>query len=300
MKTLSLATIALAIVLLISWLSIAFGPSSQNFMWANPFWNGSQDFNRNYGVQRLADLKQAKPRPEGSVLIAAPYLPYNDEELKLIAGFVEGGGTLLLMDDYGYGNQVLKALGLEMEFAGLPLLDPYITYRNRWLPIVTDLAPELREAGVERLVLNHATALVASGPYEVLARSSDTAFLDENSNESWDAGEPKGHLAVAVKAALGGGTVIAVSDPSIITNSMLGRGDNDVFMKVLIAQAGENPSIALDGSHLPKSLLDRSKEAWEVAQKRMSSPHSQVLLVGAILAVIMMPIWRKGADIEQK
>ena len=207
---------------------------------------------------------------------------------------------LLLMDDYGYGNQVLRALGLEMEFDGDPLLDPYLCYRNQWLPLVTELAPDLKEAGIEQLILNYATALQVSGPYEVLARSSDTAFLDRNRNEFWDEGEPTGSLAVVAQTAVGRGTVIAISDPSILINSMVGRGENGAFLRHLISGAGENPWIALDTSHLPKVPLDRGKDSWEMARERLSVPYSQVLLVGVILTLTMTPIWRKGAQVEQE
>ena len=160
--------------------------------------------------------------------------------------------------------------------------------------------PGLKEAGIEQLILNRATAVRVSGPYKVLARSSDTAFLDRNGNESWDEGEPKGPLAVAARAGCGRGTVVAISDPSILINSMVGRGDNAVFLRHLISAAGESPWIAVDTSHLPKVPLDRSKDSWEMARGRMASPYSQVLLVGVIVALTMMPVWRKGAQVEQE
>jgi len=204
------------------------------------------------------------------------------------------------MDDYGYGNQVLRALGLDMEFCGGPLLDPYLTYRNQWLPLVTDLAPEIKEAGIEQLTLNHATALRVGEAYKVLARSSDTAYLDENGNEIWDEGETRGPLVVAATATVGQGSVTAISDPSILINSMVSQGDNAAFLKEVIQQAGESPRIAMDTSHLPKAPLDRSKGAWQTARERMASPYSQVLLVGAILSLTLLPVWRKGSKLEQE
>lgn len=298
MRVSSLVALALAVVLVISWLSIVFYPSAQDFMRANPFWNGLRDFSSRFGAEMVASRDQVKPGVESSVLIAIPYLPYEEKELSQIEGFVRGGGTLLLMDDYGYGNQVLRALGLEMEFAGDPLLDPYLNYRNQWLPLVVDLAPELKEAGIEHLILNHATALAISGPYEVLARSSDTAYIDSDRNGSWSEDEARGPLAVAVRATLGRGTVIAISDPSILINSMVGRGDNGAFLRYLISRAGESPRIVLDTSHLTQTPLDRSKDSWAMARERVALPYSQVLLVAAILALTLMPIWRKGDRVE--
>ncbi len=294
MKVFNLAALTLAVVLIVSWLSIVLYPSAQDFMRANPFWNGLRDSGDRFGAEFVTDLNQVKPRPEGSVLIAIPYLPYRDEELRRIEDFVRGGGTLLLMDDYGYGNQVLRALRLDIEFAGTPLLDPYLNYRNEWLPLVVDLATEFKDAGIEHLILNHATALFVSGPYEILARSSDTSYLNGGGTPSKEGETVKGPLVVAVRAPLGQGTVIAISDPSILINSMVGRGDNGTFLKKIISRAGESPSVAVDTSHLTKVPLDRSKDAWEMARERATLPYTQALLVAAILALTFMPMWRKG------
>jgi hypothetical protein len=206
----------------------------------------------------------------------------------------------LVLDDYGYGNQVMQALGLGIEYSGYPLLDPYINYRNQWFPLVTDLAPELKDAGVEQLILNHATALSLSSQYEVLASSSDMSFIDRNGNASWSQGESRGPFVVAVRAKVDKGTVIAVSDPSILINSMMGRGDNNKFLKQIIAQAGEKPWIALDTSYLSKTPLDRSKDAWATIREQLALPYSQVLLVGAVLTLTFMPVWRKGVKVERE
>jgi len=299
MRLFRLTMIALAVVLFVSWLSITFYPSVQDFMKANPFWNGLRDFSAQFKADLVATPNEVPTRGKNTVLITISYHPYSDEDLARITDFVNTGGTLLVMDDYGYGNQVLHALGLDMEFYGQPLLDPYLNYRNQWLPVVTDLAPEIREAGIKQLTLNHATALRVGKPYEVLARSSDTAYLDENGNETWDKGETKGPLVVAARAAVGQGGVIAISDPSILINSMIERGDNAAFLKEIIQQAGET-RIVVDTSELPKSPLDRSKSAWQTARERMALPYSQVLLVGAILSLTLLPLWQKGVKVEQE
>ena len=295
MKIARLGGIAVAVVLCVSWLSVAFYPSAQDFMKDNPFWNGLRDFSDQFEVEMVpGGMGEAVHQTETAVLIVIPYLPYDDDELRQITDFVNAGGALLLMDDYGYGNQVLRALGLDMDFSGDPLLDPYINYRNQWLPLATDLAPELRAAGIAQLDLNHATALIVRGAYQVLVLSSDTAYLDSNHNEAWDDGESKGSLPLVVRSAVGEGVVTVISDPSILINSMVGRGDNAAFLRYCIGQAGENPQPAIDISHLPRAPLDRSKEALAMARERMAYPYSQMLLVGAILSLIMLPVWRKG------
>jgi hypothetical protein len=103
---------------------------------------------------------------------------------------------------------------------------------------------------------------------------------------------------VAARAPLGRGTVVAVADPSILINSMVGRGENGTFLKMIISHAGESPSVVVDTSHLTKVPLDRSKDAWEMVRERVALPYTQALLVAAILALTFMPMWRKGDRIE--
>ena len=287
MRARNLLGITLGVVFLVSWLSIVFSSSVQDFMMANRSWNGLNDSSQRLGIEVTPNPDTVMPEPGNSVLIIIPYLPYQDQELKTLVEFVNGGGTLLVMDDYGYGNQVLGALGLDMEFVGAPMLDPYINYRNQWLPLVTDLAPELKDAGIEQLVLNHATALTLSSRYKTLARSSDMSFIDINGNAFRDKDEPKGPFAVAARTMVGNGTVVAVSDPSILINSMVGLGDNDKFMKQIISQTGA-ARVALDTSHLSKAPLDHSKDAWAMARERLALPYSQVLLVGTVLTLSFM------------
>ncbi len=300
MKATRLVPLTLAVVLFVSWLSVAFYPSIQDFMESNPFWNGTADFSSRFGAGRVDDLEEIENFRQGEVLVALAYLPYQPEELERVADFLEAGGTLLLMDDYGYGNQVLEKLALDMTFDGDPLLDPYVCYRNQHFPLATDIAEPLRENGVTQLAMDRATGLHVSGSYEVLARSSETSYLDRDASESLDEGEPEGPFAVVAIANVGRGRVIAVSDPSILINSMVNRGDNWLFLEQVIPAAGGNPGIYVDMSHLPQLPIDRAKSAWQIAKQRMGAPYAQILLVGAVLAVIWMPFRSKGGKIDRE
>jgi hypothetical protein len=51
-------------------------------------------------------------------LILVPYTGFSDVELGQLRSYVVSGGTLVLLDDYGFGNEVLSGLGLRMRFMG--------------------------------------------------------------------------------------------------------------------------------------------------------------------------------------
>jgi len=291
MRASRLLPVTLGIVLLVSWLSVAFYPSQGDYASTNPSWNGLDLSQAVPNSKVIKGFDSADYEGRDSVLIAIPATQYQQWELDHFNAFVRDGGTLLLADDFGSGNQVLEALGLQIRFSSNALVDPYLSYRNKWFPRITDLAPDLAQAGVKSIVLNHASGLEGTGPYEVLARSSDTSLLVETDTDTSDVSGP---FPVAVRARLDRGTVFVISDSSILTSGMLSIEDNALFIKSLISHAGENTEVLIDSSHLNKAPLDRARHAWEITRDRLAVPYLQVLLVGAVLALTTILLWRKG------
>jgi hypothetical protein len=288
-----LLTITLGLVFIVSLVSIWFYPAIQDFMLANPFWNGLRDFSRESGVEWAESLAAVSENPESTTLIAIPYTRYDREDLEAIESFVQGGGLLVLLDDYGYGNEVLEAMGLGVRFIGLPLLDPLYAYKNAWLPRITDFDAGLSDAGIRAVVLNHATALAGLESPQVMAWSSETSFLDSDGSGEFDEGEPRGPFAIAAVLQLGRGTVVLVSDPSIMVNSMFGRDDNRAFLAHLIGQH-DTGSVLLDVSHLSRTPLDQSKLRLDQARERIAHPYSVAALLGVVVLLALPPWTRRN------
>ena len=283
------------IVLVISILCIWFYPSVQDFMVGNTMWNGLRSFNNEFGADNIDSLDNLPELPDKATLVAIPYLDYSDEELSKIKRFVDNGGTLLLMDDYGYGNSVLTYLGVSIRFTNKPLLDPLFWYKNPSLPRVTNFAPGLKESGIDVIMLNHATTLTNVTESEATAFSSSASFLDINENSSWDQDEPKGPFVVAAELQTGKGMLVLVSDPSIVISAMIGRDDNYDFMKHLMHYGGEQDRILVDRSHLIQTPLDVSKTSLINAREILSSPYA---LVG-IIAIIFVAVSRYALKKEK-
>ena len=294
MKTSSVLLAVAALIIVVSLVCIWFSPSVQDFMAANSLWNGIRNLSSEVDASNLDSLDELPELPQGRTLVAIPHLQYEDEDLSKIRNFVIEGGSLLLMDDYGYGNSVLEYLGLDARFAGASLLDPLYCYRNQWLPKITDFSPELEENGIEVVVLNHATTLTDVGESDVIAWSSSSSFLDLDGDESWWRDEPRGPLPVAAKLKLGKGTVTLVSDPSIMINSMVRKDDNHSFIKYLIGPELEPGQILIERSHLPKDPRDESKIGLTNSRKILSMPYPLLGLTAVIFVVISRYTLKKG------
>jgi hypothetical protein len=232
--------------------------------------------------------------PHDVSLIVIPYLEYSDEELLTLKDFVEQGGTLLVMDDYGFGNSILEYLGISIRFSGKPLLDQLFCYKNQAFPKITDFSPAIVHDEMNVVVLNHATAFQDTSSTEVLAWSSASSYLDINENGNWDGGEPPGSLPVAARIGIGKGTLVLASDPSLVVNSMVNRDGNSIFVTNLINQEGGERKVQIDISHLPKTPLDVSKAGLFNVREILSAPYPLLAIVLVIFVAISRFVLKIG------
>ncbi|MDP7525496.1 MAG: DUF4350 domain-containing protein [Dehalococcoidales bacterium] len=294
MKVSSILFSVFVLVLVISLLSIWFYPSIQDFMASNTMWNGIYNFSGEFEADNTDSLEALSDSPQNVVLIVIPYQDYTAEELAQIKQFVDAGGSLLLMDDYGYGNNILDYLGVVTRFAASPLLDPLFNFRNQNLPRITDFSSQVKESKIEVVMFNHATALTGVPESTGIAWSSSASFLDLDENGVLDQGELKGPFAVAAEFRLGQGRLALVSDPSIILNAMVDRDDNYEFMRYLTRDPEGQREIVIDISHLTKDPLDVSKTKLIDTRKALSSPYALVGITALIFVVVSRYTLKKG------
>jgi hypothetical protein len=268
-----------------------FFPSNDDFRVDNPFWNGTEDISSNYQIsplQSLSDLPSFLPR---STLILIPYLEFTPAELVELQNFVIKGGTLVLADDYGHGNQILEYLGLKVRFSGQLLLDPFYCYKNQRFPRITHFIPSSITNGIDNLVLNNATSLIDVNISNILALSSSFSFLDLNGNQEIDEAEPTGPLPVVSNHDLGNGEIILISDPSIFISSMGKMEGNYTLIQTIAANA--TAELLIDQSHLPSSNLQHTQSLLVSIRNLFTTPAGAVCLVVVALTITMIPVWYK-------
>lgn len=297
MRISSLLIIVVLLVAAISVLSLWLQPSIQDFMEANNLWNGIRIFNHDFGVRQLDSLQDLPEKPGKYVLLTLPYQDYNTEDLTRLKQFVENGGTLLLMDDFGYSNSILQYLGVNVRFDHNIMLDPFFCYRNPNLPRITDFTSGASDSGMKLLVLNHATVLSGVESYQVLAWSSDLSFLDMDIDGTWNAEEPKGPFAVAAEIRYGKGYLELVSDPSVLINTMVNRSDNYRFMSYLINRNGKPDAVLLDRSHLSKTPLDVAKIKLNEILMILSNPYATIGIVAVVFALVIGYSYKRGVTV---
>jgi hypothetical protein len=290
---------------------IWFFPPTGDFRTGNPFWNGLSVFADSGGsdnrsgdgignatsIQSLADLPQ---NGTGYALIEIPYTPFSSGDLDILKGFTQSGGVLIVMDDYGYGNQILERLGTGIRFSGKPLLDPLYNYKNPLFPRISDFAPQI--VAVESISLNHATSLEDVPQGAVIALSSSFSYLDTDGSGTRTASDAGGPRVVVAYEKFENGYAIMISDPSLIINSMLGVDENRALTSLLInfgSSATATPdsrSVLVDQSHLPREPLDDAKLILAASYSLASSPLGAAAIIVALLAISTLPIWRNNEN----
>lgn len=272
---------------------IWFYPPTGDFRIDNPFWNGLKTLSNQPNITPLDSLSNLPTTTKGTALLIVPYSQFTETELTQVKNYVSTGGTLILLDDYGNGNQVLSSLQVNIKFTGQPLIDPLFDYRNKWLPKITDFTTTPLSTNVTSIVFNHASSIDVPTDATVVAYSSSFSFLDTNNNGAWDENESTGPLPVATYVKMGQGYVVAVADPSLLINSMINLDDNLQFMNNTLSIQGANPQIYVDQTHLPSTPLDEAKASLAVVYGAAASPLGTLILIAALFAVTFYPIWRK-------
>lgn len=298
MRLPSILLVVLALTAAVSLVSIWFYPSFQDFSEYNEEWNGIRTFANESGGTVISSLDMIPGLPDKSVLITTPSIDYSDQELARLKQFINDGGTLILMDDFGYGNTVLTYLGVDVRFAGIYLLDPLFSYRNQYFPRITDFNDQVKESGISSVILNHATTLNNVAAEQVLAWSSTSSFLDIDDNGRWEQDEPNGPFAVAAVIPIGKGTLKLVSDSTIIMDTIFSKDDNREFIQYLTQDQDETNNVLIDSSHLIKAPLDTAKERLMSLRAALSNPYALLGIITVIFAAVFGYNFRKGETVS--
>lgn len=280
-----LATFAAVLTLVAVTTILWVYPSATAFALSNIHWNGLRRAVTEFRLIPLLSLADLPVAASGTALIIIPYLPPSSSDIQALKRYVEDGGVLILMNDFGFGNVILTHLGIGARFSDQLLVDPLFSYRSRRLPRIVDLLGGPLAERVETLILNHATVISGAAGVRVVAQSSLSSFLDTNRSGQRDPEEKQGPFPVVALARAGAGRVVLISDPSIAVNGMLGLGDNRRFLANVLGLAGEGGKVYIDQSLLPRAPFEVAKLGLAHLRRALSYPSVGFAAVAAGLAV---------------
>jgi len=268
-------------VAMLTWLH----PADADFSVAGRGWNGLRDAADQLDAMPLATAGEYDSLASPGTLILVPAVQVEADVAERIGSFVRDGGVLVLLDDYGRGNEMLEALGAPMRFSGSPLVDPLHCDTNETMPKAS--VETAAGAGVLSLVLNHATWLEVEGGADLWARSSYFSYGDVDNNGKWSEGEPQGPLPIGARWRSGEGEVVVAADASLLINGMLDRSDNlDALSSFVRA-----PVYIDQVFHATDTSLDRNKQRMERLRSVVSYPAVVAIVVVAVVAAALWYGW---------
>jgi uncharacterized protein DUF4350 len=161
-------------------------------------------------------LELGRLTPGDALLLLHPERKLDVDEL---FAFVDSGGRIALLDDFGSGDGFLSALGARR--TALPERPNAMLRSNPSLAIAESIGIHPLVRDVTRVVANHATG-VAGGPLRPLLVVR---------------GKPD-PVVLAGASVMGRGRIVVVGDSSIAMNAMLRYPGNRSFASALMAYCG--------------------------------------------------------------
>lgn len=275
LKKITLYIVIGSIVLLILFFSLSapMVTTDADFSVYNPGWNGCSDlavrtneigkFTPNLELEsgESMDVTQKElteyslSANESSLMILGPKQEFTDRENEYVDSFMKKGGIVVLSDDFGSGNSLLKGLNTTSRFIGDPVLDLSFEKKPDF-----GVAYNVRDSDITQnvsyVLLNKPTGIVPDRNATSYMNSSEASWIDKNNNGMNDPGEERRHIPLLTMEEYGDGKLILVSDPSIFINSMREELDNRILTNNILdnASSGRN-NIVFDESHREVNLV---------------------------------------------
>lgn len=188
---------------------------------------------------------------QSSLFIIGPKTAFSNSEIKYVHDFVSQGGLLFLADDFGSGNLLLQGLNTSSRFSNELLLDLSFE-KNASFVAISNFSDKIGFT-IEQpcfLLLNYPSSLLLSEKATKHFSSSPLSWLDTTVNGKKDDDEPSGPFPVFASESYGDGTIVLLSDPSLLINGMRDYAANKQFQtKLLDALLAGRSTVIFDESH---------------------------------------------------
>ncbi len=283
-------------------LLVAYAPDAVPYSPNNYGWNGIEGVSSAYNVVFASSLASL---PSGRTVLVElqPTTSFSPNDVKAVARYVSGGGTLLVADSSGDANGLLQGLGTGITIEDqLAVNDPIYNWKAPQLPVALAIPGKASSfpfmKGVQEIALNEPSPLGLSlTENSTIAITSPMSFdvnrtAEQTALAALGAAPPDvstGQFAIAAADRMGSGTIVVVGDSQLLTNSGWNVADNRVLLNNLFA----NSTVVIDASHWTTSPLTSStaqlkghlSQAYQTAS---ASPMRYILTAGFVAVSIAL------------
>ena len=291
-----------AVLLLVSMLAPVVS-SSEDFAIYNTSWNGTSGlaistfelgkFSPSFELSNTGTsmevvqmgLDELDLEPGDSALaIIGPSTAFTASEGELVGEFVRNGGVLLLADDFGTGNTLLEGMGAKSRLSGNLAMDLAFNKKPEF-SVCFDLRSDPLTKNVSALLLNYPSSInVDAETTKPIAYTSVASWLDLNNDMLQEFGEPRGPFVVMARESLGAGSIVLLSDPSLLINGMREYLNNSALSDNIVNEmCTGRTSVFFDESH--RDYFDPITIMMEFTNSVSTNAKAGVVLLTFILVL---------------
>ncbi len=215
---------------------------------------------------------------DGVLLIIGPNVTFTAAEMEGgIKLFLErGGNTLFIADDFGTGNEILRALNVPVGISKDPLRDFFYDKDDRFVVSVRIEDPPILARNVTEIITNEPSAIIVTGNGEAYASKVSMVNFHRRM------------FPLLTEVRYGKGRIVVLSDPDVLTNQLY--GENEPFLRNLIDYLGGGDRFYIDEAHHPDFNLYTT---GTVTITRVLSRRTAIGLM--LLIATMILLWEIGA-----
>ena len=294
---------AAAVLLLVSMFAPAVS-SSEDFAIYNTGWNGTSGlavstfelgkFSPSFELANTGTsmevvqmgLEELDLEPVDSALaIIGPSVVFTAAEGELVGEFVRNGGILLLADDFGTGNTLLEGMGAKSRLSGKLAMDLAFNKKPEF-SVCFDLRSDPLTKNISALLLNYPSSIdIDATTTKPIAYTSVASWLDLNNDMLQEFGEPRGPFVLMARESLGAGSIVLLSDPSLLINGMQEYLNNSALSDNIVSEiCTGRTSVFFDESH--RNYFDPISITMEFTNS--VSPNAKA---GVVLLTFVLVLW---------
>lgn len=221
---------------------VQLSANDMEFSRDNPGWNGTSSFfsdlDRHHTLEAADSTTLAGQPKNSTLLIIAPKRHPTALELTAYRTFLQEGNRIVLIDDFGTGNEILNGIGSKIRIIPGNLSSLDRRYADPGSVVAYRVTEENEFPLPRDVALNHPASLDGGSP---LILTSVLSWVDANGDRRLNSGEEMGTFPVMVTETIGPGEVIVLSDPSIFINSMYHQVENEnnrLLIRSLVSSEG--------------------------------------------------------------
>lgn len=207
---------------------------------------------------------------------------------------VLAGGTIVILDEEGYSNDLLRFLGLKARIEGHKVLDEVVKLSSREYPIASLYTDNQTTRYVIATYRPSYIAIENVFDKGFTGVTSNYAYADIDRNSYYTVGEEMKNYTIVWSARVGSGCIWVVADLDVLSNRLVDKLDNSALLRMLTGS--RRVYILVDGIEL------KSLDLIKYSLYRIFRAHGFAgsIILNAVIFILLLAVFMVVRYAEQR